>query len=232
MGGHCKTLISKNAHTELGTIFSFTNKIKELLIDLNIDYTERFIYKNFIDVNYNCTEHMTQNEVKNLINEIEILKELLNKYSESLKSVHFGLIHEDLMIPFSEFIVKYNLRSLGKFITPFSSSFGFGHIDSIQAYYILKIFNLNVINSYLQGDKLLFFNNGTSELITKLGANISDIRYTLEVKNIEVMDNKVKIETPYCTDFFDKVLITTKLPRDVIKDKLYNSLMKKIETNP
>lgn len=231
-GGHCRTLFSKNIHWELGTICSFSNQIKELLIDLEIDYTERFIYKHFIDADFNLTEHMSQDEVKLLLTEIEILKDIFEKYSDSFKDLAFSYIHEDLLLPFSSFIKKHKLFSFAKFISPFLSAFGFGHIDSVQSYYILKIFNIQVINSYLESGKLLFFKNGTSELIRKLSANISDIRYSLEVNNIEVFDKKVRVDTPYSSDVFDKVLVTTKLPCDVIKDSLYNNLMKKIETNP
>lgn len=232
IGGHCKTITSKNTFFELGTICLFTNRIKALLIELNIKYTESFIYINFVDKNHKSTEHMSQQEVKKLMLELKELEKKLLDYSESLKNINFGIIHEDLMMTFKEFTNKFNFISLRKFIKPFLASFGFGHVDSIQTYYIFKIFNLNVINSYLQGNKLLFINKGTSELIDKLSSNISDIRYSLEVNNIEKVDNKVKVETPYSSDLFDKVLITTKLPKDVINDKLYNSLMKKIETNP
>ncbi|MGL5084630.1 MAG: hypothetical protein ACRC68_02755, partial [Clostridium sp.] len=75
-------------------------------------------------------------------------------------------------------------------------------------------------------------NKGTEELIRKLSQKISDIRYSLQVTNIEVENDKVKVETNYGQDYFDKVLITTKLPENIIKDNLYNNLMKKIDTNP
>lgn len=232
IGGHCRTLTSRDINWELGTICSLTNQIKELLIDLDIDYTERFIYKHFVDADFNRTEHMTKDEVNLLLREIEALKEIVEKYSGSLKQLTFGYIHRDLLIPFNEFITQHNLTLFGKFILPFLSSFGFGHIDTVQTYYILKIFDSDVINSYLQGRKMLFFKNGTSEVIKKLSANISDIRYSLEVNNVEVTGSSVRVDTPYSSDLFDKVLITSKLPENVIKDALYNNLMKKIETNP
>ncbi|HSL85680.1 MAG TPA: hypothetical protein VK861_01955, partial [Bacteroidales bacterium] len=54
----------------------------------------------------------------------------------------------------------------------------------------------------------------------------------IEVKNIEPIQHEVRIETDFDAASYDKVLITTKLPRNVIKDKLYNELMNKIDTNP
>ncbi|XMB86064.1 NAD(P)-binding protein [Mycoplasmatota bacterium WC44] len=232
IGGHCKTLVSKDVYTELGTVFSFTRKIKELLIELKVDYTERFVYKNFVDDNYTNIEHMSQEDVALLMNELGRLKIILEKYSVSLNAVDFGYIHEDLLIPFKDFLKKHQLRFVCQVIAPLLSSFGFGCIDTIQAYYVLKIFNVDTLYSFIEGDKLLLINKGTSELIKKLSQNISDIRYSLEVNNVEVINDKVMVETLYGSDYFDKVLITTKLPRDVIKDNLYNQLMKKIDTNP
>lgn len=232
IGGHCHTLTSNNNYMELGTICSFTDHIKELLIDLKIDYSTHFLYRNFVDSNFINTEHMTQSEVKQLMIDLEIFKKVVTKYPKSLSSINFDYIDEDLLLPFKDFIYKHNILSIGKFLQPFISSFGFGSIDSVQTYYILRSFNTEIINAFLNGDRLLFFNKGTSEIIYKLSENISDIRYNLGVNNIEHFGKKVKVDTIYSSDIFDKVLITTKLPRDVIKDKLYNKLMKKIETNP
>lgn len=232
IGGHCKTIVSKNVSTEVGTIFSFAGQIKELLIDLQVDYTERFIYRNFVDENYQHVEHMLKDDVVLLMDELCKLKIILEKYSIYLNDTNFGYIPEELMVPLDVFLKNHDLRSVSQIMTPYLSSFGFGAIDHIQAYYAFKVFNVNTLNAFIGGDKLLFINKGTSELIRKLSEKISDIRYSLKVVNVEVVNDKVKVETTYADDYFDKVLITTKLPKDVIKDKLYNQLMKKIDTNP
>ncbi|MGL6107761.1 FAD-dependent oxidoreductase [Romboutsia sp.] len=232
IGGHCKTIVNKDFYIELGTILSFTKGIKELLIELNVDYSERFIYRNFVDENYHPAEHMLRDDVVILVSELSRLKTILEKYSPYLDEINFGDIPEDLMIPFNKFLEKHDLRFISQIIVPHLSSFGFGCIDNINSYYVFKVFNVNTLYSFISGEKLLFINKGTSELIKKLSQKISDIRYSLQVTNVEVVEDKVKVETPYSLDFFDKVLITTKLPRGVIKDKLYNNLMKKIDTNP
>ncbi|ERJ13281.1 NAD(P)/FAD-dependent oxidoreductase [Haloplasma contractile] len=232
IGGHCKTIVSKDVYTELGTVVSFTRKIKELLIDLKVQYTERNVYRNFVDENYNRVEHMSHEDVTKLLKELATLKIILKKYSNTLNDVNFGYIHEDLMVPFNRFLDKHNLKYVSEVITPHLSSFGFGSLHSIQAYYVFKIFNIDTIYSFIKADKVLFINKGTLELIKKLSENISDIRYSLEVINVELVSNQVKVETSYSSDYYDKVLITTKLPEDVIKDQLYNQLMKKIDTNP
>ncbi|WP_300385815.1 NAD(P)-binding protein [Clostridium sp.] len=232
IGGHCKTLVSKDVYADLGTVCSFTGEIKELLIDLQVDYTERFVYRNFVDEDYHNVEHMLREDVILLMNELSKLQLILEKYSPYLDYVNFGYIPEDLMIPLNTFLKNHDLRFVSQIIVPYLSSFGFGCIEDIQAYYVFKVFSINTILSFIGGKKSLFINKGTSELIKKLSQKISDIRYSLEVTNVEIVTDKVKVETPYGADYFDKVLITTKLPKDVIKDTFYNQLMKKIDTNP
>jgi|LGVE01.1.fsa_nt_gb hypothetical protein len=232
LGGHCKTLVSKDIYVDLGTVFSFRDKIKELLIELQLDYTEKFVYKNYLNESFKAVQHLTAPEVQKLVIELDELKTILGHYNQSLLPMNYDYIHEDLLVPLGSFLKQHNLNTVRQVIAPQLSSFGYGNIDETQAYYAFKIFNIDTIFSLIRGDKLLFIDKGTSEVIKKLSHNISDIRYSIEVTNIEVTKDKVKVETHFDLDFYDKVLITTKLPRDVIKDEVYNGLMKKIDTNP
>lgn len=232
IGGHCKRVESKDTKTNIGTLFSFDKNIKELLIELNVDYTEEFMYRKFVDENSNSIQHMTQDEVKTLISELKTLEHILNRYSQSLKTINYGEIPADLMIPFQDFNRKNNFSSIPQFLKPFLSSFGFGSIDHIQAYYVFRIFNLKIIYAFLQGDKVLKFTGGASEVIKGLSQNISDIRFSMEVKKIRELGNKVWIETAYSSEPFDRVFISTKLPDNVIENSYWNNLMKKIDTNP
>ena len=231
IGGHCRTLISKDLYIELGTVFCFSEHIKELLVELEVSYSERFTYRNFVDENYHKVEHLSHQEVASLLEELSRLEKITNAYGNEVNSLNYGKIH-DLMVPLSQFLNHHNLSTISKVIAPHLSSYGFGNIDEIQAFYAFEIFNLNTIYAFIKGDKLLFIDKGVSEIIHKLSQNISDIRYSIEVKNIEPCNDKVKIETDYDEAFYDKVLVTTKLPKDVIKDAFYNELMKKIDTNP
>jgi hypothetical protein len=232
IGGHCRTLSSNGEITELGNVFLFQKHIKELLIDLKIAYSERFSYKNFVGPNYEIIEHIPRECIPLLMNELNRLKTLLDQYGDSLNSINYGYIHPDLLLPLDEFLMANSFEVIQHLIEPQLSSFGFGKINEIQAYYVLKIFNYDVLQGFILGEKLLFIDKGTSELIKQLSQNISDIRYSLEVTNIEGCGDKIIVETPYASDYYDKVLITTKLPEDVIKDNLYNQLMEKVDTTP
>lgn len=231
LGGHCMTLINKDLFVELGTAFSFSGHIKELLLELKVPYHERFTYRNFVDEHYEKVEHLSPQEVGLLLGELARLQIILAPYITDKECFTYNQIR-DLKIPLDEFLEKHNLHTVRQVMTPYLSSFGFGNTSEIQAYYAFNIFDLETLHHLIRGDKLLFMDEGVSEIIRKLSQNISDIRYAIEVKSIEPIGDKVKIQTPYGEDLYDKVLITTKLPRDVIKDEYYNDLMGKIQTNP
>lgn len=232
LGGHCRTIVNRDLYIELGTVFCFADHIKELLIELDLEYTERFTHRNFLGENFSKVEHISRKNVAALLEELTKLNDILESYSSSLKDINYGYINEDLMVSLYEFLKTHKLDTISEVIGPHLSSFGFGNIYEVQAYYAFNIFNMDTIYSFIRGDKLLFINKGMSKLINTLSENISDIRYSMEVKNIETLNNKVKVETDYSSDIYDKVLITTKLPKDVIKNDLYNKLMNKIDTNP
>ncbi len=232
IGGHCRTLVNGDSYIELGTVFSFNAQIKALLVELGISYSERFTYRNFVDEDFSKVEHLSRAEVAALIYELAKLEKIFMRYQPEINALDYGYIHEDLMLPLYDFLKNYELGITSQIIAPHLSSYGFGDIKETQAYYALNIFNIEAIYSFIRGDKLLFIKKGVSEIIHKLSQNISDIRYAIEVINVEMIDNQVKVETPYGFDWYDKVLITTKLPQGVIKDDLYNLLMKKIDTNP
>lgn len=231
IGGHCQTLVSKDLFVELGTVFCFSEHIKELLLELDISYSERFTYRNFVDENYNKVEHISHQDVSILLEELHRLENLLHAYSDEDNQLNYGKIH-DLMIPLGQYLKDHNLNTISQVIAPPLSSYGFGDINEIQAFYALNVFNINTINAFIRGDKLLFIDKGVTEIIRKLSQNISDIRYSIEVKRILTHHDQVKIETDYDSELFDRVLITTKLPDDVLQDSFYNELMKNIETNP
>jgi len=231
IGGHCQTLVSKDLFVELGTVFCFSEHIKELLLELDISYSERFTYRNFVDENYSKVEHISHQDVSILLEELHQLENLLHAYSDEDNQLNYGKTH-DLMIPLGQYLKDHNLNTISQVIAPPLSSYGFGDINEIQAFYALNVFNINTINAFIRGDKLLFIDKGVTEIIRKLSQNISDIRYSIEVKRILTHHDQVKIETDYDSELFDRVLITTKLPDDVLQDSFYNELMKNIETNP
>jgi len=232
LGGHCMTISKSGYNWELGTVFSYSSQIKELLIDLGVSYKERNIYKHFVDEHNQRSEHLSHREVTQLLKELEILKGIFTEYTECLEMPGYGFIHKDLLVSFDEFIRSRNIPTFGKFIKPFLSSFSLGNTDSIQVYYVLKLFSLKIINAYLQGDKILFFENGTKEIIEKLSNDISDIRFSHAVTGIALEEGRVLVETSLGREQFDKVLVTVRLSNGVIRNEPHRTEMEKIRTNP
>lgn len=232
IGGHCQTLTSKDMSVELATVFTFRDHIKELLVSLKVPYSQRFSYRNFLDAAFENTEHMTAEEVSLLADEMTQLSHLLDTYAPSLKTINYGYIHEDLLMSLSDFLRVNKLKRIHQVIEPHLSAYGYGPINEVQAYYAFRAFNMETLRTFVHGEKLLFLDKGCSDLIKQLGQNISDIRCSIEVTNIQPVAEGIRVETIFGHEYFDKVLITSKLPRGVIKDPLYDQMMKKIDTHP
>ncbi len=232
LGGHCRTIIRNNQCVEVGTVFSFSQNIKELLIELNISYSQRFTYRNFFDEKFKRVEHLSFQEAKDLMVELNQLKHLLANYNLTSSCVNYGVIHEDLLLPLATFLENNHLHVMKNLIAPHFSSFGFGDIYSTQAYYALTIFNLDTISAFLKGEKLLFVDKGVSELIHQISCHVSDIRYANPVISIEPLDTSVKIISQFDQTIVDTVLVTTKLPQGILKDDVMETKMRMIETNP
>lgn len=231
LGGHCRTLLCQGLTVEIGTAAAFSPHLKELLLELGMPYSERFTYRNFLNEHHQKVELLSHEEVKRLTVE-------LPRY-EALYSAHFGQGASsfyghfgDLKIPLSTYLEDNQLPMMKQVIAPHLSAYGFGAIEEVPAYYALHTFDPKTIKAIIQGDKLLFVNQGMSDLMEKLRTNLKDIRYGAEVKNVEPHLSGVRLDTDFDSAFYDQVLVTTKLPKDVLKDALYNELMKKIDTNP
>ena len=113
IGGHCKTLVSKDTSFDIGTVCSFSGKIKELLIELQVDYTERFIYRSFVDENYHPVEHMLREDVILLKPQT-----YMNLSGESVRQVmdFFKINQEDILVIYDDLdmpVGKLRLRQSG-----------------------------------------------------------------------------------------------------------------------
>ena len=232
LGGHCHTLTAQDINVELGTLFSFSGAIKELLIELQIDYKERFIYRHFLDENYIHTEHMSREDVAILMEELTRLNSILEPYEVYLSQTHYGTIPHELLMPLETFLKIHHLEHISHIIAPYLSSFGFGSIHTLQAYYVFKVFNQETLFHFIRGDKLLFLSGGMNKLIYKLSTNLSDIRLAMEATSICPIGSQVQVSTPYSDQLYDKVLLSTPLEPSVLKDTISQSMMENIITHP
>ena len=231
LGGHCKTYYTKGIPSELGTSFSFTKNIKELLIELDVNFKKQTIYRQFFDKDFQKIEIISHEEANELMKELNRLKVILEDYSYCMTCHNYGYIHPDLLLTYKEFAKKYNLVYLTKVISPFLSGFGFGNIFETKAYYVFKNFGIETLESFISTKKLLFFKDGISQLIDKLAYQITNIRSNQSVISIEELNGKVDISTSFDTRSYDQVLITAKLDDQVIKNNKLNQRMSLFKTN-
>jgi len=230
LGGHCQTYVSKNFRVELGTAFFLNDHIEELLTELDVAYTERHSYRDFVDKNHARVSLLPKCDIPNLIAELTRLETLLSRYSDQSDQTTYGHVHEELNVSTSEFLAQHDFRAIGQAIKPHLSAYGFGSIHKIQAYYAFNALDVPTINLFVRGDKLLFINEGTANIIAKLSRHISDIRHA-EVTHITPHGSGVQIAHHYGTDTFDKVLISTGLPHTAIGDAECSDFMRRVTTN-
>lgn len=232
LGGHFRTYVNSDFFVELGTVFSIDSHIKSLLIELNVEFTENFSYRNYVGSDYQKIELLPRYQVATLIEEISRLEKILYRYSDYLSSVNYNKIHEDLLVPLTDFLNYYDLHLIRKILAPHLSSFGFGNIHDIQAFYAFSVFDINTIYSFLKGEKMIFITHGINEVIKKLSQNISNIRLGSEVLSIDTASGGYSVKTNFSTEIFDNVLISSKLKDSVLKDTYLDSCMRKITTYP
>lgn len=231
LGGHIRTLNCHGLTVEIGTAAAFSPHLKELLLELGIPYSERFTYRNFLDENYQKVEQLGHEEVVKLIEELPRYEALYSTHFSEKSTPFYGEFGY-LKMPLCDFLTMHDLPMLRQVIAPHLSAYGFGAIEEVPAYYALHTFDPQTIKAIIRGDKLLFVEEGMQCLIEKLSAHLTDIRYGSEVIQVEPVSDKVRIDTSFDAALYDQVLVTTKLPKGVLKDDLYNDLMKKIDTNP
>lgn len=232
LGGHCSSLTVNGERVELGTVFSFNDGIRSLLLELGVSFREQCTCRNFIDEEFSMVEQLSREEVARLLEELARFEKILARFAPGFDGADYGFVHEDLLIPVGEFLSHYDLPLIAKILAPHLSAYGFGGFEEVQAYYAFSVFKLGILFSFLRGDKLLFMDEGFADLISRLAANIPDIRYGAAVRSVECAAEKVVIKTDFEEGFHDKVLISAWLPADVVKDRAWDARMRKIRTNP
>lgn len=232
LGGHCRSLIVNKESVELGTVFSFNDGIRSLLLELDVSFREQCTCRSFIDDEFSMVEQLTREEVARLLEELARFEKILARFAPGFDGADYGFIHQDLLIPVGEFLSHYELPTIAKILAPHLSAYGFGAFQEVQAYYAFSVFKLDTILSFLRGEKLLFMNEGFADLISRLAANLADIRYGSAVRSVERAGDRIAVRSDFGEGEHDKVLISAPLPAGVIKDPVWDGRMSKIRTNP
>lgn len=77
---------------------------------------------------------------------------LATKYQGYDANGHYNKVHEDLMLPFDEFLALNGCEAARDlWINPFTA-FGYGHFDNVPAAYVLKYLDFVTMMSFAKGD--------------------------------------------------------------------------------
>ncbi len=231
LGGHCQSFSFGEHPIEMGTVFSFNAGIKSLLDELGTTYAERLTFRNFVNAQLEKIELLSIEEAPLLMRELTALEQVLQTLHFDFKTTIYGDIPEALMSSLYDFLSAHHLPILIKLLSPHLSSYGFGDIRQIPAYYGLCIFDRDTICSFIKGEKLLFITNGISDLIQKLARKLSDVRLNLAVTNIAPVEEGVMVFTDFDVHVYDQVFITTPLPPDAIQSPIHQAFMAKLKTH-
>lgn len=232
VGGHCASLQNNESHVEMGTVVSFSKKIKKLMIELQVEYQERFVYRNFVDEHFETVEQLCPSAIVKLQAELQQLKSLLTTYGLYPSPLFYGPIPQDLTIPCAEFLNLHQFTLLDQLIEPYLSSFGFGSIHSVPAYYVFHAFDLHIVEALLQGERFLFASFGMQSLTDALAKQLQDIRCDREIIAIEEGQEHVEITTTLDRACFDRVFVSCPLPPAIFKNRTQQVWMQQVATNP
>ena len=100
---------------------------------------------------------------------------LATKYQGYDANGHYNKVHEDLMLPFDEFLALNGCEAARDlWINPFTA-FGYGHFDNVPAAYVLKYLDFVTMMSFAKGD-LWTWADGTQAMFEHLNATLEPER--------------------------------------------------------
>ncbi|MGL5978243.1 MAG: FAD-dependent oxidoreductase [Erysipelotrichaceae bacterium] len=232
VGGHCASLTQQDAHVELGTVVSFSKNIKKLMIALQVPYQERFVYRNFVDKDFSLVAHLDPSTIIQLQSELQRLKAVLTSYGLYPSPLTYGTIPPELRVSCRDFLKNHAFTVLDQVIEPYLSSFGFGSIKNVAAYYVFHAFDLHIVEALLQGERFLFASYGMQSLTQALANQLHDIRCDRDITSVETIDNKVTITTNLDCCHFDHVFLTCPLKPSILQHSQHQKWMQLIHTHP
>lgn len=229
-GGHCNTLLWKDNPLELGTVFCIPGPLKQLLDKLGIAYSERMSNRSFLDIDLNPMEQVPRQKIGSLIQELNQLLTIMDNLQLN-QGPMYGEIPPPLLASFYDFCTKYELLTLYQAIAPHLCAFGFSPAKDLPAYYALSIFDSRTVNAFIKGEKLLYIEKGFTEVIQRLTACLSDIRYNAPVRVVTSDNQGATLETPFEVTHFDYVFITAPLASDAFSHPQIKAFMTHLKRN-
>ena len=138
---------------------------------------------------------------------------LATKYQGYDANGHYNKVHEDLMLPFDEFLALNGCEAARDlWINPFTA-FGYGHFDNVPAAYVLKYLDFVTMMSFAKGD-LWTWADGTQAMFEHLNATLEHpAERNVDITRITREDGKVHIHTTDWDRESDVLVLTVPLEK-------------------
>lgn len=232
LGGHCRTFEHGGLSIEMGTVFGFRSELRGLFTTLDVGFTERYSHREFVNSDFERVEQLSYAEAEAFKSELLRLSEILDAYPEAFDGDGYGRVYEDLKMSMGDFLALHGFELIGKAIYPHLAAFGFGVPWDLPAFYGFSVFDLATIQAFVRGEKLLYVDQGFTELVRKLSLRVTDIRYGQPVTSMVEDEGGVRVFTAFGDSYFDKVLVSAVLPSGVLEEGPLAQKMGVVHTNP
>lgn len=124
---------------------------------------------------------------------------------------HPGLsgLPPELARPFSEFAQQHGLAEVQKALSPWFTGFGYGWFDEVPTAYVLKYFDVPMIEAYYFAGRRFAWPDGAQAVWSRLAGQL-DVRTGTTVERVTRSDT-VRVETDDREREFDTLIITSPL---------------------
>ncbi len=211
LGGKLFTYRYKNRTYELGATFGLSTQkhLNRLMEDVNIRPDGPSLVRVYYDEKGERTIQIPKRSLGDFVSETDRLPKVLEQYP-SIKEFSFEKAERDLLQPFSKWCDNHGFSILPKIYQNHFTSYGLGEISNVPAMYVLRAIDYDSVRAFLEVPELFTWESGASEIITRLGENLDDIRLGQEVLGIKEEEG-LRVKTPYETTLFDKIIWTAPL---------------------
>ncbi|SDZ15708.1 FAD-dependent oxidoreductase [Tindallia californiensis] len=230
LGGKLYSYHYKGRSYELGATFGLATQknLCRLMDELNVRPDGPNLARVYYNEKKEKTLQIPREKLTSFIAEMDRLPLVLEKYP-SLKEAGFGNSEKALMKPFDAWCRQEGFHLLPSIYRNHFTGYGLGEIEKVPALYVLKALDYDSVRSFLEVPELFTWKKGISEIAYRLGEKVEDIRLGQPVVRLikEKNDSQkqvLKIETPYETAFYDKVIWTA--PPHILKDIFEEDIQK------
>ncbi|UUX34705.1 FAD-dependent oxidoreductase [Fundicoccus culcitae] len=214
VGGQAETFYYDESSYELGAFLGLSTQRETLSImnELGIDDNKTMIEWLFYDTKGNQIFQLFDGQTQAFLNEYQHYKKIYIDYPEIEE---FGFFNIPLTFekPFYQWFGLNNYDNMGKVLSQYMALFGVSNLQKIPVFYILQVLNYKTLRDLLKIEitPVLTWGGGLNVFTSKLSFQVPHLKLSSPVTEVKRNFDGIYIKTPYETDRFDEVIITTNL---------------------